>query len=130
MSQVAKCAPCDAPPTPWVSRDSQSCDVLRSSLEHQSRCPRAFFLFLRQLVRVILASKVEMFMVNSSKPLIVALEEHYWDPDLVALFPSREGKRVSVVERRLLDVGELRLQAIVAAVCDIQVLSHVATRTQ
>lgn len=69
-------------------------------------------------------------MVNSSKPLIVALEEHYWDPDLVALFPSREGKRVSEVERRLLDMGELRLQEMDAAGIDIQVLSHGAPGTQ
>ena len=48
-------------------------------------------------------------MATSSKHLIVALEEHYWDPDLVALFPGREGKRVSDVERRLLDMGEVRV---------------------
>lgn len=69
-------------------------------------------------------------MVNSSKPLTVALEEHYWDPDLVALFPGREGKRVSEVERRLLDMGELRMQEMDAAGIDIQVLSHGAPGTQ
>ena len=49
-------------------------------------------------------------MTPSRSPLTVALEEHYWDRDLLALFPGREGKRVSEVETRLLDMGELRLR--------------------
>lgn len=61
---------------------------------------------------------------------IVALEEHYWDPDLVALFPGREGKRISDVERRLLDLGEVRLREMDEAGIDIQVLSHGAPATQ
>ena len=69
-------------------------------------------------------------MDTSLKPLIVALEEHYWDPDLVALFPGREGKRVSDVERRLLDMGEVRLREMDEAGIDIQVLSHGAPGTQ
>jgi len=69
-------------------------------------------------------------MINSPKPLVIALEEHYWDPDLVALFPGREGKRVSDVERRLLDMGELRLREMDEAGIDIQVLSHGAPGTQ
>jgi predicted TIM-barrel fold metal-dependent hydrolase len=69
-------------------------------------------------------------MLNSSKPFVVALEEHYWDPDLLALFPGREGKRVSDVERRLLDMGELRLREMDEAGIDIQVLSHGAPGTQ
>lgn len=69
-------------------------------------------------------------MANLPKPLVIALEEHYWDPDLVALFPGREGKRVSDVERRLLDMGELRLREMDEAGIDIQVLSHGAPGTQ
>jgi predicted TIM-barrel fold metal-dependent hydrolase len=69
-------------------------------------------------------------MDTSLKPLIVALEEHYWDPDLVALFPGREGKRVSDVERRLLDMGEVRLREMDEAGIAIQVLSHGAPGTQ
>jgi 2,3-dihydroxybenzoate decarboxylase len=69
-------------------------------------------------------------MNNSAKPLVIALEEHYWDPDLLALFPGREGKRVSDVERRLLDMGELRLREMDEAGIDIQVLSHGAPGTQ
>ena len=69
-------------------------------------------------------------MTNSPKSLIVALEEHYWDPELVALFPGREGKRVSEVERRLLDMSELRLREMDEAGINIQVLSHGAPGTQ
>ena len=69
-------------------------------------------------------------MTGSRNPLVVALEEHYWDPDLLALFPGREGKRVSDVEKRLLDMGELRLREMDEAGIDIQVLSHGAPGTQ
>lgn len=69
-------------------------------------------------------------MSQSSKPFVVALEEHYWDPDLVAMFPGREGKRISEVERRLLDLGELRLREMDEAGIDVQVLSHGAPGTQ
>ena len=69
-------------------------------------------------------------MSASGKPLVVALEEHYWDPDLLALFPGGEGKRVSDVEKRLLDMGELRLREMDEAGIDVQVLSHGAPGTQ
>ena len=69
-------------------------------------------------------------MSDSGKPLVVALEEHYWDPDLLTLFPGGEGKRVSNVEKRLLDMGELRLREMDEAGIDIQVLSHGAPGTQ
>src|SRR4051812_13108494 len=68
-------------------------------------------------------------MARKQNP-IVALEEHYWDPDLVALFTGREGKRLSAQERRLLDLGELRLREMDQAGVDIQVLSHGAPATQ
>jgi 2,3-dihydroxybenzoate decarboxylase len=61
---------------------------------------------------------------------IIALEEHYWDPDLVAMFPGREGKRASELERRMFDMGELRLREMDEAGIDIQVLSHGAPATQ
>jgi hypothetical protein len=37
-------------------------------------------------------------MTETSKPTVIALEEHYWDLDLVAMFPGREGQRESDVE--------------------------------
>ncbi|MCC6777379.1 MAG: amidohydrolase [Hyphomicrobiales bacterium] len=69
-------------------------------------------------------------MHAQNKPFVIALEEHYWDPDLVGLYPGREGKRVSDVEQRLLDLGQLRLREMDEAGIDIQVLSHGAPGTQ
>ncbi len=69
------------------------------------------------------------FMQMKNKPFVVALEEHYWDAELVAMFPGREGKRISDVEQRLLDVGELRLREMDEAGVDVQVLSHGAPGT-
>ena len=42
------------------------------------------------------------------KPRVIALEEHYYDPDLAATFDSSEG-RTPEIRRRLDDLGELRL---------------------
>jgi 2,3-dihydroxybenzoate decarboxylase len=69
-------------------------------------------------------------MKSENKPFVVALEEHSWDPELVAMFPGREGKRISEVECRLLDLGELRLREMDEAGIDLQVLSHGAPGTQ
>ncbi|AMN43179.1 amidohydrolase family protein [Rhodoplanes sp. Z2-YC6860] len=69
-------------------------------------------------------------MNGSSGPRVIALEEHYWDPDLLALFPGSEGKRVPEVAKRMLDMGELRLREMDEAGIDMQVLSHGAPGTQ
>jgi 2,3-dihydroxybenzoate decarboxylase len=69
-------------------------------------------------------------MDNNAKPLVIALEEHYWDSDLVALYPGKEGKRLSEVELRLQDLGALRLKEMDEAGVDVQVLSHGAPGTQ
>ena len=68
-------------------------------------------------------------MVDKNKFYIVALEEHYWDTDLVAMYPGKEGKRLSDVEVRLLDLGELRISEMDEAGIDMQVLSHGAPGT-
>jgi 2,3-dihydroxybenzoate decarboxylase len=69
-------------------------------------------------------------MKTQNKPFVVALEEHYWDPELVAMFPGREGKRISDVEKRLLDLGAGRIGEMDEASVDLQVLSHGAPGTQ
>ncbi len=69
-------------------------------------------------------------MKKQNKPFVVALEEHYWDPELVAMFPGREGKRISDVEKRLLDLGAGRIGEMDEAGVDLQVLSHGAPGTQ
>ena len=69
-------------------------------------------------------------MTTPVSSFVVALEEHYWDSDLVAQFPGREGKRLSEVERRLHDITDLRLKEMDEAGVDMQVLSHGAPATQ
>src|SRR5881396_1249202 len=63
------------------------------------------------------------------KPLVVALEEHYYDPELAGTFDGPEG-RAPEIRRRLDDLGELRLKEMDEAGIDVQVLSHGAPSTQ
>ena len=41
---------------------------------------------------------------------VIALEEHYWDKELAALFVGVEGVRDPEILKRLYDLGELRLR--------------------
>ncbi len=65
-----------------------------------------------------------------SKPFVVALEEHYLDADLATAFLGRQPDRQSEIEKRLLDVGALRLREMDEAGIDLQVLSHGAPAAQ
>ena len=47
-------------------------------------------------------------MAPEGKPFVIALEEHYYDPELAATFDGPEGRAVEI-RRRLDDLGELRL---------------------
>jgi 2,3-dihydroxybenzoate decarboxylase len=69
-------------------------------------------------------------MTDAAKPFVVALEEHYWDPELVAHFGGRDGKRLPAVEQRLYDLGEVRIKEMDEAGIDLQVLSHSAPAAQ
>src|ERR1700755_3363490 len=68
----------------------------------------------------------------TNKPRIVALEEHYTDPDLASLLygTSYDAPSESELEKRLLDVGTLRLREMDEAGIDMQVLSHGAPGCQ
>ncbi len=68
-------------------------------------------------------------MANEAKPLVVALEEHYYDPELADTFDGSEG-RAGEIRRRLNDLGELRLAEMDTAGIDVQVLSHAAPSAQ
>ena len=68
-------------------------------------------------------------MANEAKPLVVALEEHYYDPELGDTFDGSEG-RAGEIRRRLNDLGELRLAEMDTAGIDVQVLSHAAPSAQ
>jgi len=59
----------------------------------------------------------------------IALEEHYYDPELSATFDGPEG-RAPEIRRRLDDLGELRIREMDEAGIDLQVLSHGAPSTQ
>ncbi len=69
-------------------------------------------------------------MASKVKPFVVTLEEHYWDAELLTHFGGRDGKRISAVEQRLQDLGELRLKEMDEAGIDLQVLSHGAPGAQ
>jgi predicted TIM-barrel fold metal-dependent hydrolase len=61
---------------------------------------------------------------------IIAIEEHYWDPELVKQFSGAEAARGSGTDELLYDLGAVRLKQMDEAGIDIQVLSHGAPSTQ
>ncbi len=65
----------------------------------------------------------------TTKPRVIALEEHYWDAEVSSHFNSPEA-RVPSLKKRLDDVGELRIREMDEAGIDVQVLSHGAPATQ
>ena len=60
---------------------------------------------------------------------VIALEEHYSDPELAATFGPGGGK-MPELRKRLEDLGELRIAEMDEAGIDMQVLSHNAPSTQ
>ncbi|MFN8636582.1 MAG: amidohydrolase family protein [Chloroflexota bacterium] len=68
-------------------------------------------------------------MAATGLPLVIALEEHYYDAELAATFEGPEG-RAGETRRRLLDLGELRIAEMDAAGIDVQVISHGAPSVQ
>ena len=63
-------------------------------------------------------------MLQTLKCPVIALEEHYWDKELAALFAGAEGVRDPQTLKRLYDLGELRLSEMDEAGIDVQILSH------
>lgn len=61
---------------------------------------------------------------------VIAIEEHYLDAELAAHFTGAEAARPAAVEKRLYDLGELRLAEMDEAGIDMQVLSHLAPSLQ
>src|SRR6266852_2942360 len=65
-----------------------------------------------------------------AKSLVIALEEHYLDPEVAAHFKGGLSRDQEALRPRLEDLGALRLREMDAAGIDIQVLSHAAPATQ
>jgi predicted TIM-barrel fold metal-dependent hydrolase len=61
---------------------------------------------------------------------VIAIEEHYWDAELASHFTGIEAGRPGETQRRLDDLGALRLKEMDGAGIDIQVLSHGAPSVQ
>lgn len=68
-------------------------------------------------------------MATESGRRVIAIEEHYWDPEIAKLIDSPDG-RSPVIRPRLDDLGALRLAEMDEAGVDVQVISHGAPSTQ
>ncbi len=69
-------------------------------------------------------------MFKKPRVPVIAIEEHYWDPELTKHYSGPEAGRGGDIEKMLYDLGELRLKEMDAAGIDVQVLSHGAPSTQ
>ena len=67
-------------------------------------------------------------MPPPTPPLVIALEEHYFDAEVAALFRNRDVS--PEIRRRLDDLGELRIREMDEAGIAMQVLSHGAPALQ
>jgi predicted TIM-barrel fold metal-dependent hydrolase len=65
-----------------------------------------------------------MRSMHSGLPATIAIEEHYWDPELAAHFTGVEAGRGDETQRRIQDLTDLRLAEMDEAGIDMQVLSH------
>ena len=63
-------------------------------------------------------------MAQQSRPQVIAIEEHFWDPELVKHVKGGDVIRAPDLEKRLYDLGEIRIKEMDEAGIDIQVLSH------
>ena len=69
-------------------------------------------------------------MFNRPNCPIIAIEEHYWDAELTKHYTGPEAGRGGDTDKRLYDLGALRLKEMDEAGIDIQVLSHGAPSAQ
>lgn len=69
-------------------------------------------------------------MTTQAGQRVIAIEEHYYDKELAALFTGLDGRTGGKLRERLEDVGALRLREMDEAGVDVQVLSHGAPATQ
>lgn len=69
-------------------------------------------------------------MATKTGSRVVAIEEHYAHPDLIATFRGWRASQPDFIVERLLDLAALRLKEMDEAGVDVQVLSHASPATQ
>ncbi len=69
-------------------------------------------------------------MSTKSKERIVAVEEHFWIPELRDRYSGPRGISAHTPARQLDDLGEIRLRDMDTAGIDVQVISHMQPGTQ
>ena len=67
---------------------------------------------------------------TAEKPFVIALEEHYYDPEVAAKGEQGTGGGRNAAMPRLLDLEEMRLEEMDGAGINIQVLSHAPSPIQ
>ena len=67
---------------------------------------------------------------ETTRPRVIALEEHYWDEEVETHFKGRDQSRRNALMERLHDLGALRLKEMDEAGIDVQILSHGAPSLQ
>lgn len=69
-------------------------------------------------------------MATKKNERVIALEEHYWDRELIATLGGGEATRAPKMMERLYDLGEVRLREMDEAGIDMQLISHGAPSGQ
>ena len=61
---------------------------------------------------------------------VIAIEEHYYDPNVISHFTGGDVRKGGIVKDELLEVGEKRIKSMNECGIDVQILSHGAPSTQ
>ena len=69
-----------------------------------------------------------MTILNDQR--VIAIEEHYYDENVISHYQGVDARTGGFVRDRLLEVGEERIKSMDDAGIDVQVLSHGAPSTQ